>query len=233
MSEAPKESRRISNVALVRSTVALLVYMLLPIICSWNIRWTRGWIYAAATLAVTIASLAILAKTNPGIIRARAEARLGTSRFEKIGLAIFAPVLLAIFIVAGLDGGRYHWSRMPGWLLYVGLLFYFGGSALVIWVMSVNPFAEPSVRIQAERGHRVITTGPYRYVRHPMYSSSFVMFAGWPLILDSWWAFIPATALAALIVVRTVFEDRFLKQNLPGYEEYARKTRYRLVPLVW
>ena len=108
-----------------------------------------------------------------------------------------------------------------------------GGDVFVLWTMAVNPFLEKGIRIQEDRGHRVITTGPYRYVRHPMYAGAIVMFAGFPLVLGSGWTFVPVGVITVLFVVRTVYEDQVLRRELPGYAGYAERTRYRLIPGVW
>jgi protein-S-isoprenylcysteine O-methyltransferase Ste14 len=99
--------------------------------------------------------------------------------------------------------------------------------------MAVNPFLSTVVRIQDDRGHYVVMTGPYRYVRHPMYSAIFIMWPGIALALGSWWALIPAAVIDIIFVIRTALEDRTLQAELPGYAEYAQRTRYRLVPGVW
>ena len=122
---------------------------------------------------------------------------------------------------------------MPLWLSLVGYLFFFVGTAGNIWVLSVNKFAEPSVRIQRERGQVVIDTGPYAIVRHPLYTTAFLLCAGIPLALGSFWALVPAVLGVAVIVVRTVLEDRLLRHGLAGYEDYARRVRWRLIPRIW
>jgi protein-S-isoprenylcysteine O-methyltransferase Ste14 len=111
-------------------------------------------------------------------------------------------------------------------LLIVGMLG-------VTWAESVNKFFEPTVRIQTDRGHRVIDFGPYDIVRHPGYVSGFLVFIGTPLCLGSLWALIPAVLACLLLVVRTVWEDRTLRMELTGYEAYAQRVRYRLIPGVW
>jgi protein-S-isoprenylcysteine O-methyltransferase Ste14 len=153
--------------------------------------------------------------------------------WDKIWLAVFSPVFAAVYVVAGLDAGRFGWSEMPTWLWPVGLALFLPGTLLFSWSMGVNPFFEKTVRIQTERGHRVIDTGPYRFVRHPGYSG----FLGWilsaPLLLGSWWAFLPSVLSIAALVVRTALEDRTLREELPGYTDYAARIRYRLIPKVW
>ena len=108
-----------------------------------------------------------------------------------------------------------------------------GGIAVTTWAQAVNPFFEPAVRIQKERAQQVITSGPYRFVRHPGYAAAIVMFVGIPLALASWWGLLPAGLAIALLVVRTGLEDRLLQAELSGYSDYARRTSHRLVPGIW
>jgi protein-S-isoprenylcysteine O-methyltransferase Ste14 len=141
--------------------------------------------------------------------------------------------MLAIPIVAALDDGRYHRSHVPWWGSLVGYALIIAGFVGVTRATSVNKFFEPSVRIQADRGHRVIDTGPYAIVRHPGYALGYPLFLGMPLALGSLWALIPALLLGPLLVLRTLWEDRTLQAELPGYNEYAQRVRYRLVPGIW
>jgi protein-S-isoprenylcysteine O-methyltransferase Ste14 len=99
--------------------------------------------------------------------------------------------------------------------------------------MATNAFLSTRVRIQEDRGHRVVTTGPYRMVRHPMYAATIIGFAGVSLLLGSWWAFVPGAVCTVLFIIRTALEDRTLQAELPGYKDYAARTRYRLLPGVW
>jgi protein-S-isoprenylcysteine O-methyltransferase Ste14 len=126
-----------------------------------------------------------------------------------------------------------RWSDVPLFVVLIGYVLLVGGIAVTAWAQAVNPFFEPGVRIQTERSQRVITSGPYRFVRHPGYSAAIVMFAGIPLALGSWWALLPAALAIAVLVLRTGLEDRLLRSELSGYAEYVRRTRYRLVPGLW
>jgi len=177
--------------------------------------------------------LVILLRLNPDVILTRLKGRLPTEKFDMILLYLLVPVIMAIPVVAGLDAVRYQWSRVPTWAMYPGILLHAAGDAFLLWAMVVNPYGEKTVRIQTERGHHVITTGPYAIVRHPMYVGVMVMLAGMPLVLGSWWTFLPVGVMALAMVVRTAFEDRMLRRELPGYDDYARRTRYRLLPGLW
>jgi protein-S-isoprenylcysteine O-methyltransferase Ste14 len=147
---------------------------------------------------------------------------------------LIAPFLVAIWVVAGLDLGRFHWSDTVPVAVQGGALAVFTAALLLSgWAMSVNRFFSPVVRIQTERGHHLVTAGPYRFIRHPGYLGSVLAFLCGTLALGSWWAMVPAVAGAGLMLRRTAIEDRFLKENLEGYAAFAGKVRYRLLPGVW
>src|SRR5262249_37889472 len=135
--------------------------------------------------------------------------------------------------LAALDAVRFRWSDVPVWLIAVGYVLAAAGYLGSVWVYGVNKFAEPTVRIQSDRGQTVISTGPYALVRHPLYAFSLLLFPGFPLALGSCWALIPAGFAAVLLVIRTALEDRTLQAELEGYKEYAGRVRYRLIPGVW
>lgn len=209
-------------------SVALIIF--LP---AGTFAWARGWSYVALVSVNFGFNLLYLRRVNPGLIAARARFGAGTKRWDVFWSICFAPVFCSIYVVAGLDAVRYQWTSMGenGW--WLGFAIFVPGTVLFTWSMGVNPFFEKTVRIQTERGHRVIDTGPYRFVRHPGYLGFFGWCFSTPLLLGSWWAFLPATVSALAIVVRTALEDRTLKAELPGYADYARRVHYRLIPGIW
>jgi protein-S-isoprenylcysteine O-methyltransferase Ste14 len=133
-----------------------------------------------------------------------------------------------------LDSGRWHLSApMPaGWRI-AGLAAFFAGVGMFVYAMSVNRFFSSVVRIQDDRGHHVVDSGPYACVRHPGYAGMLLFGAALPLALGSWWAFLPGSAIVLFGFRRLWIEDRFLAANLPGYREYAARVRYRLLPGIW
>ncbi len=153
--------------------------------------------------------------------------------WDKIIMGVYTALLLGLLVVAALDAGRFRWSATPPLLRALGWLGLAIAVAIIFWAMASNTFLSQSVRIQAERGHRTITTGPYQYVRHPMYVGVILCVVGVPCVLGSGWAMLPGLLAAGLFVVRTALEDRTLLQELPGYREYAQRARYRLFPWVW
>jgi protein-S-isoprenylcysteine O-methyltransferase Ste14 len=156
-----------------------------------------------------------------------------TKRWDKFVIGLLFLAMFAIPLVAGVDDGRLHWSNMSWLLVGLGYLLLITGWIGVAWAETANPFFEPGVRIQTERGHHVIDTGPYAIVQHPGYVAACVMFAGFALSLGSWWALIPAGVGSLVLVLRTVWEDRTLHVELPGYATYATRVRFRLIPGVW
>lgn len=211
----------------------LAVFAVLLMAPAGRLDWFAGWLYLAIVLLNTAASYAYLKRINPAVIENRARVGKGTKTWDKIWAVMFAPFLVAVYVVAALDAGRFGWSAMPPLLWLLGFAVFQPGTMLFTWSMGVNRFFEKTVRIQTERGHEVIDSGPYRFVRHPGY----VGFAGWiisaPLLLGSWWAFIPAVIAVIAVIVRTALEDRTLRDELPGYADYAARVRFRLLPGIW
>jgi protein-S-isoprenylcysteine O-methyltransferase Ste14 len=196
--------------------------------------WPRGWIYAAV-YGLGMGAMALAVKRwNPELLEARARWRHNdTKRFDKVFLAIFMPLQLIQPAVAGLDAVRFGWSSLPFELVYPGVAIFALATGLAAWAMAVNRFAETTVRIQADRGHTVVESGPYRSVRHPLYAAAILMYLAAPLILGSVWALAPGGVIAVLFAGRTALEDRTLRRELAGYEEYAARTRHRLMPGLW
>jgi protein-S-isoprenylcysteine O-methyltransferase Ste14 len=151
---------------------------------------------------------------------------------DKKFMLVFGFVVLAWFVAIGLDR-RYHASQVPPALQALGWAMLLLCSGFMMWVMHENSFAAPVVKVQTERGHRVVSSGPYAIVRHPMYSGGVVFFVGAALLLGSWWGVAMSPLFAVLFVVRASIEERALIEGLPGYAEYTTRVRYRLVPGLW
>jgi len=199
-----------------------------------RVDWTEGWLFLGLMVAGHSLSGLCVWRRDPELIRHRGRPGRGTPGWDLAWLAGFAILYLAILLVAALDGGRYRWSAMPLWLWPLGAALYVFFLVFVTWAMAVNTYFEKTVRIQTERGHQVVDRGPYRIVRHPGYLGVIVGFVlAPPLLLGSWWAFVPAIPTSLWLVLRTALEDRFLRRGLDGYAEYAQRVRYRLLPRVW
>jgi protein-S-isoprenylcysteine O-methyltransferase Ste14 len=186
-----------------------------------------------AVLAVHSALLTVgMSSIDPALRRERLKPGPGgEDRYLRL---IALPFLLAHLIVAGLDVGRFHWSRpMPTGLQALALVGYTAGMALSVCAMLNNRFFSPVVRIQHERGHTLVTSGPYRFVRHPGYVGAILASACGGVALGSLWSLVPLVPFAALFLRRTAVEDRMLRADLDGYAGYAERVRYRLLPGLW
>ena len=198
----------------------------------WN--WLEGWLLAAIFLAYLVGTSLWVVRHASGLSneRARAVVQPG-SLLERLILIWVVVAQVVLIVVAALDGGRYRWSQVPIWIEITGFVVMVGYVALNLWVMVHNAYLSAVVRVQDERGHTVVTTGPYRIIRHPMYLAICLMSVGVPLALGSWWALIPGGLTIFTFILRTCQEDRFLIVNLPCYADYVQRTRYRLLPGVW
>jgi protein-S-isoprenylcysteine O-methyltransferase Ste14 len=233
-SDQPRQPERIDRRSLILSVGwSLVIFVLFLFVPAGTLVWSRGWLFFVVTVAASILITLYLRRVNPDVVAARVNRHQGTKGWDLVLLILFIPALVSILPVAALDDGRYHWLPMPWWVCGIGYLLLIAGIAGVTWAESVNKFFEPTVRIQIDRGHTVIDFGPYAIIRHPGYVSAFFVFIGMALSLGSLWALIPAVMACLLLVVRTILEDRTLRTELPGYEEYAQRTRYRLIPGLW
>lgn len=199
--------------------------------------WGAAWIVLALYVLQQVTTGVGLWRTAPDLLGERADARAqaGVKGWDRL-LAGFGAVYLPLitWLVAGLDV-RNGWTAdpLPVALPVLGMLVMALGMALTTWAMLSNAYFSGLVRIQSDRGHQVQTGGPYRFVRHPGYVGAVLYDLGVPFLLGSWWALIPSGLAVLLMVIRTALEDRTLRAELPGYAEYATRTRWRLLPGVW
>ncbi len=212
----------------------VLILIATPLIAAGEIKWIMPWIYLGLNVAVTLIGTALIARSDPELIEERSQVKAGGKGWDQVLTNVFSWVTVpTAMLVAGLD-------RRLGWTLNMPLALQIGGVVagvlgfcLVMWAMASNSFFSTYVRIQTERGHEPVSNGPYRYVRHPGYIGFIATVLAIPVVLGSVWAFIPAGFGAALMILRTAFEDKTLQEELDGYREYAQKTRYRLLPGIW
>lgn len=194
--------------------------------------WLNAWVLLGLNFVASIVTTALLWR-NPELLAERSNMKAGKSWDKAIVGIVVLLGPMATWITAGLDT-RFHWSDgMPPLAFIVGVVVAVLAAALIAWAMRSNKFFSSVVRIQKDRGHVVVTGGPYRFVRHPGYTGMSVFTLATPLILNSRWAFAPAMATAATAVLRTALEDRTLHNELDGYADYARRVKYKLVPVIW
>jgi protein-S-isoprenylcysteine O-methyltransferase Ste14 len=226
-----------SNVSLGKLLVNLLALNVvlagILFISAGRLDWLQAWLFILA-YGVFLLFYGIWGLRNDPAQLAERSRRGGNAKgWDRLILAVYTVLLVAMLVVAGLDAGRYGWAPAPLWLQAIGWLGLALAGGMVWWTASVNTYLSRVVRIQDERGQQVITTGPYRYVRHPMYVGVIVMVLSIPLALGSLAALLPGALIAVLLVIRTALEDKTLQAELPGYAEYARRVHNRLVPGVW
>ncbi len=231
----PEVRRRIVS-WIVQAALGLVGYGAILFLSAGRLDWVWGWVFLGLLAAILISHVLILVPINPELLaeRSRGIRQEGAKGWDK-WVATFAAGMGTVptWIVAALDV-RFEWSASLPLALHIGgLIGSVLGWALFMWAMGANAFFSEAVRIQEERGHTVVTDGPYRYVRHPGYVGAILALLATPLLLGSLWALIPAGLAAIGYVVRTALEDGMLQEELDGYTEYAQQTRYRLLPTIW
>jgi protein-S-isoprenylcysteine O-methyltransferase Ste14 len=213
----------------------VFVIPLLPLLISWRWNWWEAWVYAVLySLSFAISRL-LAARKHPDLIaeRARLMRHADIKPWDKTLAPLVALGAGLILVVAGLDA-RFGWTAPLSLAIkLVALVVILAGYALGSYAIIVNRFFSGVVRIQKERGHQVVSSGPYAWVRHPGYAGGLLTYLATPLFLNSSWAFLPAALVTLVLALRTSLEDRTLQAELPGYKEYASRVRYRLLPGVW
>jgi protein-S-isoprenylcysteine O-methyltransferase Ste14 len=197
--------------------------------------WLDAWIFVGA-YGIFLSAYAVwgLLK-DPRQLDERRRARTATNvkSWDRVILLLYTLFLVSLFIVCGLDAGRFHWSFIPAPAKGLAWLGMAGAGALIFWTLKTNTFLSRVARIQSDRGQVVVTSGPYQFVRHPMYLGIIILFLCSPIVLGSLWGLFPGGIICVLFIIRTVEEDRMLKGELTGYLEYTRKVRHRLLPGIW
>lgn len=216
--------------AILGSYVGVLVFAIPVFLGAWKILYWQGLLYLGVALVGTTLNH-LLVREDSGVTVDRATRAREGQDWDKRVLGAYFLVSVVTFAIAGLDSGRFGWSgHVPVGVAVGGVALMLGGQVLFAVAKRENAFFSSTVRIQNERGHRVCETGPYRFVRHPGYLGMLLSLLAFPLVMQSYWAFIPASIGVLLLVIRTLLEDRFLMAELSGYAEYAARTRWRLVP---
>ena len=217
----------------------VLVYLLIPLIlfiCGGDLSWWQAWLYSMLILAAGIGGRLWAEQRHPGLTAERQN--IENLQKAKAWDKVLAPLMAVsvgypMVIVAGLDH-RFNWSpEFPLWLSVAGFIFIAFGYAFAAWALAENRFFSAMVRIQKDRGHVVCDSGPYRFIRHPGYAGNILPLFGIVLSLGSVWTLIPAAVATIITVIRTVLEDQTLQEELSGYQAYAQRVRYRLIPGIY
>ena len=218
-----------------KSLTGLAIMLVLLFVPAGTLAWPAGWILL---IEFSIASALItrwLLRHNPALLEERMTPLIQRDQkpWDKVLMTAFLLLWCAWLVVMSLDAARFGWSHVSLWLQAFGAIAIAVGMYITFLTMRANTFASPVVKIQAARGHRVVSDGPYAIVRHPMYGGSLLLVAGIPLLLGSWWGLAMALVIVLLLAVRAVMEERTLMAELPGYTDYAARVRYRIIPGVW
>lgn len=232
----PQVSQATSPRLWIRSVAVYLLIPLLLFICGGDLSWWQAWLYSTLILSAGIGGRVWAERRHPGLLaeRQNMEKAQSAKAWDKVLAPLMAlSVSFSLVIVAGLDhlfGGS---TAFPLWLIVLGFFLISLGYAFATWALIENRFFSSVVRIQLDRGHVVCDSGPYRFVRHPGYAGNMLALFGIVLALSSLWTLIPAAAALIIAVIRTALEDQTLQNELPGYRDYARHVRYRLIPGVY
>ena len=216
-----------------------IVYLFIPLVllvCGGDFGWWQAWVYSLLIVAAGPGGRIWAERRHPGLLAERQNMQMAQSAksWDKVLAPLMALSLsFPLVIVAGLDH-RFGWSPVyPLWLIVLGFLLIALGYAFAAWALIENRFFSSVVRIQVERGHVVCDSGPYRIVRHPGYAGNMLALPGMVLAFSSMWTLIPVAVALIIAVIRTVLEDQTLQDELPGYRDYVRRVRYRLIPGIY
>jgi len=220
--------------ALMWVAVSFLLMALPLFLSAGTIAWPAGWIFLILLHGWLLVGIWLLLKYNPGLLEERINLSQSNQKaWDKVFILLLYSFLFAWLVLMPLDAVRFHWSQMPLLLQVVGAVALVGSFFFISLTFRENSFLSPTVRIQEERGQTVISTGPYHYVRHPMYAGGLLLFLGTPLLLGSWYGLLLALIFIPAGAVRAVLEERVLRKELPGYDAYMAQVKYRLIPYVW
>lgn len=232
--ENPKN--RITARTIVQMLVFIVLVPFLPLLISWNWSWWQAWVYALIGILGFVVSRVLAARRHPDLLAERAKfmQHEDIKPWDSILARLVGLGGGLIPLFAGLDA-RYGWPGPDFGLIeeLIALIVILVGFTLGSWALMENRFFSGVVRIQTERGHHVVSTGPYAWVRHPGYAGALLAYFATPILLDSLWTYLPVIFISIVLLVRTNLEDTILKQELPGYKEYAQRTRFRLLPGIW
>lgn len=217
----------------------ILMYLLIPVVlllCGWDLGWWEAWFYLVLIVVAGIGSRVWAEREHPGLMveRSKFDKAHDVKSWDKVLSPLMAVSMsYPLVIVAGLDH-HFGWTSVfPTWLIILGFILIFLGYTFAGWALVENRFFSSVVRIQSDRGHVVCDTGPYRVVRHPGYAGNVLALPGIVLALSSAWTIIPVIIALIIAVIRTALEDKTLHDELPGYQDYARRVRYRLIPGIY
>jgi protein-S-isoprenylcysteine O-methyltransferase Ste14 len=219
--------------ALVWQGAIWLLTALLLFFSAGRLSWPAGWIFFSLFFGFVLFLSLYLLRTNASLLNERlALLRRGQPVWDQIWVLCFYLLSLAWLSLMPLDAVRWQWSQIPLWAASVGLVLLLCALAGIFVTIRENRYLSPLVRLQFERGHTLVSTGPYAHLRHPLYTSAFLFYAGVPLLLGSWLGFACTPIFIGLLIMRAVLEERMLRHTLPGYDTYMKQVTRRFVPRI-
>jgi protein-S-isoprenylcysteine O-methyltransferase Ste14 len=234
--EANSENmRRLMVDLILRDALVFAFSAAVMFLSAGRLNWPEAVIFWIIYLFISLASGLYLIKIDSSLMQERRDAirQKNVKTWDRWILAANMVLTLALFVLIGFDAGRYQWSRVPLPVRIIGGSLMLLSFALTLWASRTNTFMSSQVRIQSERGHQVISNGPYAIVRHPMYAAMGMLDIGMPLLLDSWFGLMVSFLMIAVVILRVILEERTLLSELPGYSEYCGQVRFRLIPGIW
>lgn len=222
-------SSELARLVIVRITGFFVVLALLFFIPAGTWKFWQAWMFMATLTSVALLTFAYLLKNDPALLERRMRMREREGQQRKI-IGVSMIFFLLAFILPGLDQ-RYQWSQMSAWVAVLGDGIVIAGFLLVLWVFKTNTYTSRIVEVESSQ--KVISSGPYAIVRHPMYVGAFLTYAASPLALGSYWAVLPGLMILPILILRILNEEKLLLRDLDGYPEYTRKVKYRLLPGIW
>lgn len=231
--KATSEANRQRVALLLKGTAAVAVFTASLFALAGHLRYVQAMVLGGASWLVLVV-LALGFGDRMGVVAERMKPAPNAKAWDKYLMAAFMPLAGSVIVVAALDGGRFHWtSALPLWVYPPAVLAFGAAAVFHLWAILANEFYVSTVAVQHDKGHRAVEGGPYAFVRHPGYLGIIVMEITIPLILGSLWALIASGLASAVLLVRAGLEDRVLRRELPGYDAYASRVRYRVIPGVW
>ena len=215
--------------AYLRVGLAIPIFALVILLPAWKWDYWQAWLYLLILYIPMFFVLYYLLKNDPALLQRRMRMREKESVQRRI-IVLSLVYFLVAFTLPGLDV-RFGWSNVPAWVSLVADVLVFTGYMTFVWVLTINSYLSRVVEVEA--GQKVVSSGPYAIVRHPMYAGISLMYVATPVALGSFWALIPAVFIVPLLVARLRNEEQVLRRDLPGYEEYTHKVKYRLLPGIW
>lgn len=226
--------KRLATQQIIQGIVTFVLFGLALFLPAGTLAWSAGWAFLALFFGFYTGINIWLAQHNPALLEERLHLRAANQQgWDKLLFPLMLLCSLAWLGVASFDGARAHWLAMPALVQLLGGLVLIGSFGLLFMTFRENSYLSPVVRIQEERGHSVISSGPYGYVRHPMYAAIVVFVVGTSLLLGSWMGLAAGGIFLAVLARRALLEERTLQANLPGYAAYMEQVRYRLIPYLW